>query len=261
MVVLEHRNMETGAGFPACVAIGDGRVARNVLIGGRSVGSVRRDVGAGSASNLSKISLVLVLMALPGVAWGCEEPLKVNPKPRQSDQDCSFSGYGVTGQWSGRPVMDFGDGKVAQLVVSSESCPYLEKLHFVDCTTGLSVNINGVYEPSIQRSADNKEYLMLGGDLKIKYIQPPYGSVSISSQSTAKSVTAVARSAGYEWSSDILSDLRASNNDTLKWFEMGKQDSSLRPFYRYAKSQSAGLEFDAMCGCKRYYPESLGAKN
>jgi hypothetical protein len=203
----------------------------------------------------------LVVFALPGIAIACSESLSVDPNPRQSAEDCSFSQFGVTGNWSGRPVKDFGDGKTGQLIVSSDSCPYQEKLHFVDCTTGQSVSVNGVYEPSIQKKADSGEYLMLGGDLMIKYIQPPFGAVGISSKSTAESVSAAAQMAGYEWSSDILNDLNVSNAEKLDWLKMGEGDADLQPFLRYAKSRSGRRQFDAMCGCKIFYPDSAGAQN
>ena len=208
-----------------------------------------------------RLSALLALVSLPTFAVACEEPLKLDPKPRQSDADCSFSDFGVTGQWSGRPVMDIGNGRTGQLIVSSESCPYQEKLHFVDCATGLSVSVDGVYEPSIQRAVDSGEYVMLGGDLMIKYIQPPFGTLGISSQSTAESVSAAAKAAGYKWTSDILSDLRSDSVSTVEWLESGEEYTDMQPFLRYAKSRNARREFDAMCGCKVFYPDSPGAQN
>lgn len=203
----------------------------------------------------------LVSISLSGWAWGCEQALKYNPKPIQNGEDCSFTDFGATGQWSGRPVRDFGDGKVAQLLVASESCPYQEVLHFVDCNSGESASVYGVYEPSIQRAIDNEEVLMLGGDLMIKYIQPPHGPVSISGKSTEKSVSSAAKKAEYEVSSDILSDFREDNQGLLKWFDMGAQyDNMYSRYHRYAKSKRAAREFDPMCGCKIYYPDSVGAK-
>ena len=157
--------------------------------------------------------------------------------------------------------MDFGNGRTGQLIVSSMSCPYQEKLHFVDCNTGESVSVDGVYEQSIQQAVDNGEYVMLGGDLLIKYIQPPFGAVGISSQSIAESVSAAAKAAGYKWSSDILIDLRSDNVSRTEWLEMGGVYPEMEPHRRYAKSRKARREFDAVCGCKIFYPDSPGAQN
>lgn len=194
------------------------------------------------------------------MAFACEEALAINPKPRQSAEDCSFSDFGVTGQWSGRPVRDIGDGRTGQLVVSSGSCPYQEKLHFVDCTTGQSVTIDGIYEPEIQRDIDSGKYVVLGGDLLIKYVQPPFGPVGISRRSTAESVSAEAERAGYTWSSSILADFAASNASKMEWLEMGRGYPEMAPFLRYAKSRNARRQFDPRCGCKLHYPETAGAK-
>jgi hypothetical protein len=210
--------------------------------------------------------MAVLIGMLPVSAHACAEGWVDHPKPRQSVKDCSFSEFGAFGQWSGFPVRDLGGGKTGQRVVSSFTCPYQEVLAFVDCTAGTAVNVNGVLKPSIQAFVD-RGGSVLGGDNLIKYIQPPFGPVGVTSESTVESVTASAKKGGYEWYSDILAEFARTNEEKRNWIGDGPEvifdefGQSERRIARYAKSKRANRPFDAYCGCKLYYPDSPGAMN
>jgi hypothetical protein len=202
--------------------------------------------------------------AFPLMVLACSDSIIVNANPRQNAENCSFSDFGVMAQWSAKPARELGNGKIGQLVVSSSSCPHQEKLLFVDCTIGKSISVDGVYEPSIQAAIDREEYIMLGGDLLIKYIQPPFGPVGVSSRSTVESVEASASKGGYAWSQDIVGDFLRDNDslrETIRRYEQDSDgDAVLIDMIRHSKSRKAKRPFDPMCGCKLFYPDSAGAK-
>ena len=148
--------------------------------------------------------------------------------------DCSFqdefvernrgSGYFTTDSRSGGPVMDVGNGRIAQKVVASEVCSPIETLLFVDCTTGQSVLIYGEPEPNVEGGSLNGRF--------IKFIQKPYGPISITPQSEVDELINTAKT----------NDLRVIED--AKTFLEGKRKRD---------------RYDFACGCKLYYPDSIAA--
>ena len=148
--------------------------------------------------------------------------------------DCSFrdsfvvrnrgSAYFTLNSRSGGPVVDVGNGRVAQKVVASEICSPRETLLFVDCTTGQSVLIYGEPEPNVEGGSLNGSF--------IKFIQKPYGPISITPQSKVDELINTAKT----------NDLRVVED--AKTFLEGKRKRD---------------RYDFACGCKLYYPDSVAA--
>jgi phosphosulfolactate synthase (CoM biosynthesis protein A) len=97
-------------------------------------------------------------------------------------------------------------------------------LLFVDCTTGQSVLIYGEYEPNVKGSSLNGSF--------IKFIQKPYGPISITPQSEVDELINTAKT----------NDLKVVED--AKTFLEGKQKRD---------------RYDFACGCKLYYPDSVAA--
>jgi hypothetical protein len=147
--------------------------------------------------------------------------------------DCSFqdefvernrgSVYFTLNSRSGGPVVDVGNGLIAQKVIASEICGPSETLLFVDCTTGQSVLIYGKPEPN-DEGGWNGSF--------IKFIQKPYGPISITPQSEVDELINTAKT----------NDLGVVED--AKTFLEGKRKRD---------------RYDFACGCKLYYPDSVAA--
>ncbi len=182
--------------------------------------------------------------------------------PSQSRKDCSFQGFGLDGNYSGNPVIDLGGGKIGQLVVQSKVCPYKEKLLFVDCTNGGSATVDGVLDPVIQADLDKTGAVMLGGNYMIKYIQQPIGALGLTDTSTVAQVVAVAKKNGFAVSTDVIGDFEDNDQETLSAAQDGAYYGDLPSHGVILRSKMKKLNapYDEFCGCKLYYPDSIGGQ-
>jgi len=173
------------------------------------------------------------------VAIACEPEVFTGSSASQDTRisllaDCSFedtfvdrargSAYFTVDHRSGGPARDIANGRFGQKIISSHTCAPNEMLLFVDCNAGEEVLVRGVPAPE-----DEGEGL---GGYFIKYIQAPYGPIRIGPQSTVAELTA-----------------KAQANDLF--------------LVEDAKTFLAGERrrdrYDFACGCKLYYPGSVGA--
>ena len=153
-----------------------------------------------------------------------------------SFKDVDYSGFEPDGYVAdvlkGGPARDRGNGRIGQRLFST-MCGEFERLLFVDCTTGQATIIDGSVDPALPE--DDRGY---GVPELIKYIQPPYGPIEIGPQSTVDGVTKIAKSAGLSvWAVDRI---------------LGSEAGPYR---------SVDDQYDYTCGCKLFYPDSVGAKN
>lgn len=182
------------------------------------------------------VLLVVQLAVLPNMAVACSPRVFWGPgilkdKPISIAADCSFEDAYVErirngphytmNKRLGGPVRDYGDGRIAQKITPSTLCARSEMLLFVDCNTGESVLIEG--------KPDEYDH-----DRLIKYIQRPHGPISLGPKSTVAGLEQIAKEHDLDLVEDVKAFLAGSN----------KRD-----------------RYDLACGCKLYYPESIGAKN
>lgn len=147
--------------------------------------------------------------------------------------DCSFqdtfvqrnrgSVYFVLNSRSGGPVVDVGNGRIAQKVTASAMCGPREALLFVDCTTGQSVLIYGKYAPD-DEGGFNGSF--------IKFIQKPYGPIRITPQSEVDELI-----------------------NTAKTNDLGVEEDAKT----FLEGERKRDRYDFACGCKLYYPDSVAA--
>ncbi len=209
------------------------------------------------------ICTALAAVGFPIAALACSDVLVVSGKRSQSEKTCSFRGFGLDRNYSGKNALDIGGGRIGQLIVAKESCPYLEKVLFVDCNTGESVTVDGVIEPELQRKLDQSGAIMLGGDYLIKYLQPPIGPLALTSETTAEAVIEVAEREGFGFSTEVLRDFETHNQTVLEHNKVGAEygDPLSKRIVSRARRPSAHQPFDTHCGCKLFYPDSPGANS
>ena len=228
MVGLEHRNMETGAGFPARVAMGDGRVPQDLVV---------RASGGVPAILATTIMCAAALVAATSKADACSEarfdfsinkPMSVNADGSFENADTEPGRFGRD-RLSGGKVYDRGNGRVTQrLTASSGPCGgQVEILVFTDCNSSESIELDGIFEPG----AIQLEYF---GSTSIKYIQPPYGPIVAGPKDTVASLAEQAQ----------LASLDIRIKGTPDGLERGYWDNYRSKF-----------------GCKLFYPDSKGARS
>lgn len=220
---------------------GHGRAVELIRIGSKGLQQMH-----GHQTGL-KGMVAMATLALSGPALACEPEMldfsKDGPLPAliEVGADCSFEdvdysgfepeGY-VADRLHGAPARDRGNGRIGQRLFNN-MCGEFERLLFVDCTTGQATIIDGSYDPALPEDGRG-----IGVPQLIKYIQPPYGPIEIGPQSTMDGVTKIAKSAGLSvWDVDRI--LGTGTNP-----------------YRSVDDQ-----YDYTCGCKLFYPDSVGAKN
>lgn len=178
--------------------------------------------------------LVLSLVFVSDVAFACQPQDSFINIPRTTRADCSFinadtdDGKYNRDKLSGGKAFDRGDGKVAQRITYLAQCSTIEILVFTECSTGASIEINGIV------ADDFSEYINFTAE--VKYIQPPFGPIRADASDTVESLRRQAAEAG-------LSGLvRGSAENTGEMF--------------------GGLwdRYDSNCGCALFYPDSVGAE-
>ena len=167
------------------------------------------------------------------MATACADTYPVRDQRAKTLPDCSFKGAGENDYYFGFAARDIGNSKIAFRMVSKDSCPYQEELVFVDCGSAEILTIDGVMDPVYVAELKAENATALGGDYEIKYIQKPYGPISVTSKSTANGLERTAQKAGLASARDLL--------DRIAEFKHRDR-------------------FDPYCGCKLFYPGSAGAK-
>jgi hypothetical protein len=209
------------------------------------------------------ICTAVVAVGFPIAALACSDVFVVSGKRSQSEKTCSFGGFGLDRNYSGKNALDIGGGRIGQLIVANESCPYLEKVLFVDCNTGESVTVDGVIEPDLQRKLDQSGAKILGGDYLIKYLQPPTGPLALTSETTVEAVIEVSEREGFGFSTEVLRDFETHNQAVLEHNKIaaGYGEPLAKRIVSRARRPSAHQPFDTHCGCKLFYPDSPGANS
>lgn len=136
----------------------------------------------------------------------------------------------------GGPIRDIGGGRVGQRQFQFEGCSSSERLLFVDCTTNESIMIYGkqVLEPVALGDGSFIACVSGGTCSSIALIQPPFGPIALSAETTIAQVRAVAEANRFGTVIDVSGELRG-----------------IRRRDRY----------DPYLGCKLFYPDSAGAQN
>ncbi|MFK7751997.1 MAG: hypothetical protein AB8B51_05565 [Sedimentitalea sp.] len=144
--------------------------------------------------------------------------------------DCSFrqGQYGFVGPFEGGKVVDIGNGKIGQRLSNFHDSGLCgienQQLFLMDCMTGADIVFEGA-----PRNGDAANF---GTD--VAAIQHPKGPLTISPNMTFEKLAGTARRANIA-------------------FETG----SIRA---RAKAIKRINQFDPACGCKLFYPDSVGAK-
>jgi hypothetical protein len=184
------------------------------------------------------MSFRLALAALPlatlasGAALGCEPIYSSDPQEwARADTrlelrpDCSFENASFGVQESGAPVRDRGNMRIAQRLSYADGCNQTEQMLVVDCSTGDLAVFEGEPGP-------NPVSIGGGPFTSIKYIQKPLGPLNVTSKTTVADLIAAAEKHGIEYFPD---------------------------FVARQKKEKRKNRYDAYCGCRLYYPESVGA--
>jgi hypothetical protein len=171
-------------------------------------------VGPASAEDCN----VIVCEMAPKPFWHVDNRIRVST-------DCSFKNAGD--EWGhfleGNSAVDIGGGRVGQRWISS-GCGTYETVVFTDCNSKEVVEVSGVCTANTNNHS--------GIDLKGKstsadLLFPPYGNLTLASNSTIPEIQELANKNGYGISTNRL-ELIGS---------MKKRN-----------------QMDAFCGCKLYYP-------
>ena len=173
----------------------------------------------------------LIAIFCAGMAWACEPlPPHLVKDPRiKIASDCSFTDgtKGYIGPLTAGPAIDLGDDKIGQkltAVYDGGLCGIvLERLLVVDCSTGDDLVFEG------REKGDHAE-----SGTEIRNIQRPAGPLSLSPGFT-------------------MADLQ----ETAQRNDISFEVNSIHDLARKLKPRN---RFDAACGCKLHYPDSLGAR-
>jgi hypothetical protein len=185
-----------------------------------------------SAARLSMVVLLAAIASGQPTA-ACEDtPLPKTNRSTVTGADCSFSAAGPHDFLSGFPTRDIGNGKVAFRLTDDRTCGPLEELVFVDCNSGQSIAVRGEMDPETVARLKRTGAVLLGVDERIKFIQPPFGDIALTGASTVESIREASDRSGY-----------VARTDLREWIASFKRRD----------------RFDLFCGCKLYYPESVGA--
>lgn len=171
----------------------------------------------------------VVLTGMPGLGLACtpKDPARIVDLPLQLGAQCEYSNAGRDDYYdgyAGRPVIDLGGGKIAQVRSFNGSCTAHEELIVADCNAAQVITIAGVAPPDRRENLSESTF--------VKHLQRYGGGpIALSAATTVPELAAMSRRAGF----------------TLTLDPMGLSD------------QGPGNRVNPFCGCKRYYPDSPGA--
>jgi hypothetical protein len=115
---------------------------------------------------------------------------------------------------------------VGQVLEEDPNCDVLQRLLFVECTTGSAIVVHGI-EPEDPIWTD--EGLLAESALML---QPPHGPLALTASTTVADVAGIAAREGWTVETDLP---------------------------RYAAQRGRQNAFDPFMGCEIFYPGSVGA--
>ncbi|MDA7963059.1 hypothetical protein [Ruegeria sp.] len=183
--------------------------------------------------------IFLFLFASGAAAQACSlTALKENFEKLVVEKSCAFSkgGRKKYDTFSGEPVIDLGNGHIAQKLITGTNCMSRLNLFVSDCSTGQGIVVFGKRVGPVKKSDESGHKTVSsaqGPDATIDLLQEPLGPLGLNSQTTLLDVRRTS----------IEHNYRAETN--LRWF-----------FSRHETRK----RIDYTCGCKLYYPDSPGAK-
>lgn len=172
---------------------------------------------------------VLAFFAAPAMACTCG-PSYERLLPIKKLPNCAFdrAGRGPYGFGYAKEAQKIGGGLVAQSIHFGDCCVDNNALLVTDC---------GRSEAALFYGNPNSEQFAAVRSSSIKYIQPPYGPIALTSKATIPGLIAKAKKRNVYWSGDVA--------------ELWKRNGFLPANIK---------RFDPFCGCKLHYPETPGAK-
>ena len=183
------------------------------------------------------IALALLAAGLASEAAAVCAPLPTASRfdtPVKQGPDCAFEGAAendVNGFYGGRPPVDIGGGLVGQRLVQDRTgCDNIETLLVVDCTTGRLAAFSGTSEPVLKPTG---EVIIGPVGTYTANLQPPKGPLRLNASARIDELI-----------------------DTARKYRIGLRTSEPE-LWLGTRSRN---RFDAFCGCKRFYPESPGAR-
>ncbi len=203
-------------------------------------------------------ALLLGLLAIAAPLWACDPVIydfseagpptvSIEVLPDCSFEDADYYSYDnksfLENGIGGRPTKNFGNGRVTQRLYAY-GCGTTEYLFFMDCTAAEAVVIAGEEDPS---AIESDGYYV--PDVLIRYIQPPFGAISIKPDSTAQGLLEIAISNGYQVSTNASEFV-----DSGLLLSSGAAKPKLPGDYN-----SRADIYDIHCGCRLFYPGSPGA--
>ncbi|WP_282119189.1 hypothetical protein [Ruegeria atlantica] len=189
---------------------------------------------------------IVVLSMNSGSALACTvTAVNEGWKKLEVETSCAFknAGHGRHYSFSGEPVVDFGNGRVGQRLISGDLCHSRQNLYFPDCSLGESIIITGKRigplktDGEIETENSGPKTLSAPNSTKVSHelTLEPLGPVRISAQTTVTEVLDIATKNNYR-ATFLISEF----------------------FQAFAPTTHRHL--DSACGCKLYYPDSPGAK-
>ncbi len=174
-----------------------------------------------------RAAALFAVMAAPALA--CEPAGGDGPDvdhPIRVGAQCDYSMAAQRDRYiyaTGRPVVNIGGGKIGQRHEAGHGCSAGERLMVVDCTTAEVITIEGIYvlNDGASPSVQSVSALQRAGG----------GPIGLGPKTTVAELVRIAKAHGFDFS---------LGSDTY---------SSVEPRNRV----------DPYCGCKLYYPGSVGA--
>jgi hypothetical protein len=218
---LEHRNMETGVGFPAHVGMGGGRICELDY----------QSILSAGVCFFAFVSLLLLLSVER--LHACEfDPFPDNyvaiDRRIIVADDGSFQNaapdddrYAI----DGKPIVDAGGGRIGQRIIYEGPCEHNERLLVVDCSTKEEILVNGIQ--AISEGGFMVDYPYSSID-NILY---PKGPIRLSRMGVEQ-IETVAKKSGLEFVTDVTGEIARM-----------KRRNRYDPYF----------------GCKIFYPGSPGA--
>lgn len=179
--------------------------------------------------SVAAVGILLHFAVIGGRAFACEPAVGPGPEvdhPIKVGDQCEYSlasEYDRDMYATGQPVVDIGSGKIGQRHEAGHACSAGESLMFVDCNTAEMITIGGIYlvNDGAAPTVQSVTALQTAGG----------GPIALRPETTVAELVKIADNNGFEYRTDaeMYSNVEKRNR------------------------------VDPFCGCKLYYPSSLGA--
>ena len=162
-------------------------------------------------------------------ALACEPMLQLPHHDQSALQraDCSYAhAEGSSGDFSGGPAVNIGDGRVAQkLTFDHHGCWVDERLFVANCAAGEAAIFDGIEDVTTDIRIEGASYTKIG------WIQPPHGPIALTPVVEIEQLLALAE----------ISDIPTKR--LARWsFGEGRN------------------EVELSCACRLFYPDTPGAR-